>query len=448
MEKYGSLDKGLLLLDHMDDKAVLLYESFKKAGFEGVTLVVEDDGFIPDDVVGLYRFFIKKGNPTIQPRFFNQIDSEDYWVITANNQSGEISDMGILKGRINYTKRYKDEKRIVSSVDWLDEKRLVRATDYYDIYGELYSRSSYDSNGKMLIRTYYDEEFREIIVCNFITGDIILNEGDLVHVFHEKVEFISFLIDKMSKVQDTSIRKIYYNSLGTPLLCTLRVSADSSLIWQEGFRKELPGNMKFILDGKSNTKRIYVQDSKALEHFKTLTDKQEMFEGLGYLFSFIRNNMYRREVFIFTNSDQIVGLTELVQNYPELNFHIAAVTEMSSKLLSFSKYQNVRLYPGISDDMKEKLFQKCDIYLDINRGDELLNTIHRAFLENMLILALNETKHNADYISKEHSFESIKSLMQTLSKVIADSDEMDRELELQREKAMLCSPVTYRNMFI
>ena len=296
MEKYGSIDKGLLLLDHMDDKAVLLYESFKKAGFEGVTLVVEDDGFIPDDVVGLYRYFIKKGNPTIQPRFFNQIDSEDYWVITANNQSGEISDMGILKGRINYTKRYKDEKRIVSSVDWLDEKSIVRATDYYDIYGELYSRSSYDSNGKMLIRTYYDEEFREIIVCNFITGDIILNEGDLVHIFHEKVEFIAYLIDKIAKVQDTSIRKIYYNSLGTPLLYTLRVSADSSLIWQEGLREELPGNMKYILDGKSNTKRIYVQDLKALEHFKTLTDKQEMFEGLGYLFSFIRNNMYRREV--------------------------------------------------------------------------------------------------------------------------------------------------------
>jgi hypothetical protein len=38
--------------------------------------------------------------------------------------------------------------------------------------------------------------------------------------------------------------------------------------------------------------------------------------------------------------------------------------------------------------------------------------------------------------------------MQTLSKVIADSDEMDRELELQRENAMLCSPATYRNMFI
>ena len=448
MEKYGSLDGGLLLLDHIDDKALLLYESFVKGGFSGVTLVIEDDGFIPDEMIGLYRFFLKKGNPEVCPRFFNQIDVEDYWVIKANNHAGEIFDMGKLKGRINYTKRYKDERRIVSSVDWLDEFQVIRATGYYDIYGDLYSRCTYDSNGKKLIRTYYDESFKEVIVCNLVTGDIILNEGDLVHIFHEKVEFIDFLIDKITRIYDTSIKKIYYNSLGVPFLYTLRKSIDASLIWQEGFRDELPGNMKYILDGKTSTSHIYVQDTEAARHFKSLIDRPQMIEELGYLYSFSRNNRYSRNVFIFTNSDQIVGLTELIQNYPELNFHIAAVTEMSTKLLLFSKYQNVRLYPGISDEMCRKLFQKCDIYLDINRGNELLNTIHKAFLENMLILALEETKHNTDYIPKEHIYSDIESLMEVLSEVLKEPDVWDRELEKQREHAMLCSAVTYRNMFI
>ena len=77
-----------------------------------------------------------------------------------------------------------------------------------------------------------------------------------------------------------------------------------------------------------------------------------------------------------------------------------------------------------------------------------MNTIHTAFLENMLILSLEETKHNTDYVPKEHIYSDIESLMEILSEVLKEPDVWDRELEIQRKHAMLCSPVTYRNMFI
>ena len=41
---------------------------------------------------------------------------------------------------------------------------------------------------------------------------------------------------------------------------------------------------------------------------------------------------------------------------------------MSSKLLSLSQYENVKLYPIIKEQTVQTLYQQCDIYLDINEG--------------------------------------------------------------------------------
>jgi accessory Sec system glycosyltransferase GtfB len=158
MGRFGSLDKGLLLIDYINEKSLLLCDSFKAAAFEGVTMVVMDDGFIDDDKVGLYRLFLKKEGRAINPRFFNQIEMNDFWQIEASAHFGEIFDKGKLRGRINYTDRYKGENRIVSSVHWFNDDKIIRMTDYYDIYGDLYSRGTYDQKGKMIHRTYYDTE--------------------------------------------------------------------------------------------------------------------------------------------------------------------------------------------------------------------------------------------------------------------------------------------------
>ena len=55
MEKNYPVEMGILLLDHYDEMADLLKQSFRLAGFTGPVLVLEDKGFLPLDVLSVFR---------------------------------------------------------------------------------------------------------------------------------------------------------------------------------------------------------------------------------------------------------------------------------------------------------------------------------------------------------------------------------------------------------
>ncbi|MEJ7255328.1 accessory Sec system glycosylation chaperone GtfB, partial [Staphylococcus epidermidis] len=76
----------------------------------------------------------------------------------------------------------------------------------------------------------------------------------------------------------------------------------------------------------------------------------------------------------------------LVTKHTEYQFHVAAITEMSSRLMNLGDYPNVKLYPAIKQNMVNQLYEYCDIYLDINEGGEILNAVRKAFDHHMLIL--------------------------------------------------------------
>ena len=59
---------------------------------------------------------------------------------------------------------------------------------------------------------------------------------------------------------------------------------------------------------------------------------------------------------------------------------------MSTVLTSLEHYPNAKLYPTIKRDMVEELYQRCDIYLDINEGGEILNAVRTAFDYNLLLV--------------------------------------------------------------
>ncbi len=52
-----------------------------------------------------------------------------------------------------------------------------------------------------------------------------------------------------------------------------------------------------------------------------------------------------------------------------------------------------------------KLYQLCDIYLDINEGNEILNAVEQAFDYELLILGYRQTAHHAKVTLSEHLFE-------------------------------------------
>lgn len=86
------------LFDYFNDHSRKLYESFKASKLEeDLTIVLNDNGFLPDDVISPYQFFADNHNSeNMKPRFFNQVTVPAFWEIKGNNNSATINDMGRL----------------------------------------------------------------------------------------------------------------------------------------------------------------------------------------------------------------------------------------------------------------------------------------------------------------------------------------------------------------
>ena len=145
-----------------------------------------------------------------------------------------------------------------------------------------------------------------------------------------------------------------------------------------------------------------------------------------------------------THSDQIEGLETLVQSLPQLVFRIAALTEMSPKLLSMLSYKNVVLYQNASLKQIEQLYLESDIYLDINHGGQVLQAVRKAFENNLLILGFEQTLQDPPYLAQENVFrqgekdklvarikeiyQSIENYRHAVSNQIAQSNAIEQEV--------------------
>lgn len=470
MEKRDQVDqrqsKGVLFLDRYDESAEMLKSSFRAAGFDGPVIVVNDAGFLPKDVHSLFRWFCadedgaaqRGGAPEAQrayrlshagwqpgrARFFNQIELPDYWEISGNNGGGEVHDLNHLRGRIFYGGPA--GRRLVSEVDWLNEKGVVRATDHYDSRGSLYARTVFNRKGERFCRSWFDAAGRERVVENDVTRDILVTRNGKTELYKNRTALAAAMIRELG----AEGQRVYYNSLSTPLFVTeqLQKAEDGNvLFWQEGPRDDIPGNMQMILDGASKTSAICVQNRKSWERLIALGAPETVVRPFGFVYPFERANRHRRQVLICTNSDQIEGLKELVTRLPQMTFHIAAVTEMSSRLLAFGRYENVRLYPTIREADADDLFRTCDYYFDINRGGEILSSVKRAFMNNQLILGFEGTLHRRRYTAEENVFSDPAALCHLAAQLAADPARLEARLNRQRQAAMAEPAEAYRRLF-
>ena len=258
------------------------------------------------------------------------------------------------------------------------------------------------------------------------------------HIFRDKTGFITYVLKEAGFGESI----FYINSLSYPLFVSLRLKRDKKkdiLFWQEGIRKEIPGNMNIILDGESSDiKKIVVQDKEAYNRFISLGADSSIMSCLGYIYPFARENRLGKKVLICTNSDQILHIEEMVKNLPNVHFYIAAITEMSSKLLALDVYDNVSLYPGVKEATLEELLDECDIYLDINMYDEIADIIFRAFLQNMAIFAFKETVHNDSFVADTNIYSSDewKTVVNEVNKCLDDKTYMKSLIDKQHDKAL------------
>lgn len=437
----------VLLFDLYNQDSQNLHTSFKLAGKEYLAAVIDDDGFLPDDVVSVYGYFLgeftKSETVPMKPRYFNQITVPAYWEISASNSGGKIHDLNKERARIFFAEP--KHKRFIKVVDWYDDRGVVRSSDHYNKYGALYARTVFNSKGQRVNKSYFDANGREIIMENYVTKDIVLNDGDVVKIFHTKRDFVAYFFEKAGLKE----KRIFFNTLSNSFFVSELLGGNEKgdiLFWQEGARNDIPGNMQMILKGKPVPGgRIMVQNKDAYKNLIALGASPEVVRQLGYIYPFKKENNHKPEVLICTNSDRIAHIEKIVEAFPELHFTIAAITEMSSKLMSMDSYANVSLYPGVKMNILDELFESADFYLDINHESEIVSAVKTAFLHNHLIFAFRETLHNASYVAEEHIYkmDDVEQMIFDLKGIVLDAGLIDQHIKLQHAEALLESVETY-----
>ena len=99
----SSEQKIILLMDYFNKGSQDLVDSFKNAGIDFQAVVINDEGFLPDDVINVFEFYLGDFSEKNQkPRYFNQIEVPDFWEVSGNNTSGSIHDKSRERGRIFY----------------------------------------------------------------------------------------------------------------------------------------------------------------------------------------------------------------------------------------------------------------------------------------------------------------------------------------------------------
>ena len=442
-------DNVVLLFDAYHDASRRLHESFRQAGRDVPAVVIEENGFLPETVQSVYGYFLgdyrKAPGAGTRPRYFNEIEVPDFWEISSTGLSGKISDLNHERARIFYAPPA--NRRWVQAVDWLDETGTVRYSDHYNRWGAVYARTTFNSSGKRVLKSYFAPDGREVIVENFVTKDIILNEEKAVRIFNSKTEFAAYFLHCAG--YDHS--RLFFNSLATPFFVSCRLGGEGRdvLFWQEPVGDSVPGNMQMILDGRApRTGMIYVQNRKVYRRLMELGADPAKVGEKGFVYDFRRANGHRAEALVCTNSDQLEQCEALITALPEVQFHIAALTEMSSKLAAMEKHPNVHLYPAVKMAVVEELFRRCDLYLDINHGNEILSAVQRAFLNNQVVFAFANTKHNDSVVEESHIYAPDKAadMVQAIRGILAGPECFEKAVAAQHEAALAEEKEAFLNL--
>ena len=403
------------LFDNYDDASRDFLISQRIAKINIPTVVINDDGFLPDYVDSPLKYFCQLQS-NHRPLYFDQVKVPKYWRITGDANGGAVFDLKAKRANIVYASH--DNQRLVKEVQWLDENGQISWADHYNNHAVRYGKT-YFANGRPAWTNYYNQDGQCVIRQNLIHGDVFLNfAGHQQHFSNVAALTLHYL-----RLKKFNLDHIFYNTLDKSLAVSLMLPADSGediCFWHEKLGDQLPGNMQFLLDNDTRTKHIVFQDHEDWNNKQDLIPKDSKidFQYLGMIYIHPRGNSLRPQALILTNSDQIANLTSLVKLLPKITFNIAAITEMSPKLLAFGDYDNVNLYPTVTRARLTELLKQCDLYFDINHQNEILDAVRGAFEQNMLIVGFKDTLHEPRFINPVNVFEDSDDGVQVMAQKV------------------------------
>ena len=101
----------------------------------------------------------------------------------------------------------------------------------------------------------------------------------------------------------------------------------------------------------------------------------------------------RGDALILTVSDQIEQLEYILENLPDICFHIAAPVHFSEKIGVLESKYNVRLVTVTTDQQIDFLVNMCDFLLDINHFQEVNAIVSRFLQVEKPAFAFDNTVH-------------------------------------------------------
>lgn len=139
-------------------------------------------------------------------------------------------------------------------------------------------------------------------------------------------------------------------------------------------------------------------------------------------------NIAKFHAFVYTYSDQLEGLEYLLSSLPEVDFHVAAPTNVSEYLRSFERFKNFQLYEYCqSREVSDRILDMADIYLDINHWNEVDDIIGRALAIGKLIFAFDTVVHRTAEGVQVFSIEDKDKMVEAIRHQLEKIDSGEKE---------------------
>lgn len=356
--------------------------------------------------------------------YYAFIDIPQYWGIRADGLNGAIYDNKNKKANI-YFKNPK-EKRMVSRVDWIDRNNTVYRIDYYNKYGYKYCSENV-KGGNVISREFYDRN-----------GDI---------------KVIEQTVSKTYTTLGTGISPRSYRGFADYLEAYLKsneIYDENIWLTSDEILNKFAGdygNFKISYLPQNRLNSDLTETNQTNKAFRILCIEEQQVNWYkensdckcDRLYLYFENNELKfgkKEAFIITETDQLEYIEQLINDFPEIIFHIAASTIMSDKLTRLDINNNVELYPCITEQKRKELFERCDVYLDINHYRELYNAVNQALINNMLILAFDNTVHSKELYPMENIFDSSNyvKMKETLKNIITNRMIFNEYIDRQKKQ--------------
>lgn len=368
-------------------------------------IILEDDAFLPKGISSPYEYYISEQNckeHAARELFYDSLAVPKYWEIQANGAKAGIYYLGCEKGTIYFRERKNGrsdsqgdlgnvaaisnlainsrsadsmeimKKGIVQRVEWRMENDWIYRVDFYNKYGLKYASEFRDADGNVESKVFYSDKNQEVIVEQPGNDVVTLLENGMVKAFfNSRTEFIEHYIEKTAADE----KRIFF-AQDDEILKDFGKKPDGEQKWEYILFPNDDLLNKYVSLGGKNGVRFYAIP----EHYP--------------------ENEARGEALILTNSDQIEKLEELTQELSDIVFHIAANTLVSDKLKKVGEQENVNIYPCVNQETLDKLWERCDFYLDINHWGEIRDAVNVAHQKNLLILGFENTLHHKELLLK------------------------------------------------